>query len=231
MWCYNTSMNTLNSHIKAEQLRESEQFNEALVAYDTAISEYTASNNNEGISQALLGKFLTYKHLAINTNDSIYLTQGTHCIEQSLAIIKNNNLPPNYRVYFSFGEAFVLQKEYEKAIDAYKQALHLLTTNSAERGNYQYHLGEALYLSGNTPEGEKELFNGLEEIQRHKNSTDSFRYNVWLSGVYLKIASLFWKNKQKVAKEHLLQAEVIINNDTRLVIRKKQLEKFKKDLY
>lgn len=221
----------MDYHHQAETLREQESFNEALNMYEKAINEYKIQDNFQDIAEALLGTFLTYKHLFITTQDVSYAQKAKSSVLESLQLLNQHKITNNlHQVYFSLGECEMLFKHYSDAIKPYKQALTHYPVNDAQKGNYRYHLGEALYRSGNKRQGELELYRGLDEIKAHKKNTDPFLLHVWLSGCHMRITELLWHDKPNTAKEHLKMAELIIKTDKKLILRKNQLTRLKSRL-
>jgi chaperonin cofactor prefoldin len=53
--------------------------------------------------------------------------------------------------------------------------------------------------------------------------------HVWVSGAYLRLAKLLKTDNPQESQAYLNQAKTIIDSDSRLVIRKQQLEAFLKE--
>ena len=206
-------------HHHAEELREQEKFDEALEIYAKVIKLYYADKNYSGVADALGGQMLTHKHLFLINKKQEYLDLALGSATASLNIAKKykqNDIL--YRCYFRLGEVDMLSQEYKSAIKNYQKAINLYPNINSEKGDFQYHLGEAQYKSGDIKVGLSNLLTGLKTIQEYRDSTDSFLINVWESGCLIK---LFTYTKDK---KYYNLAKKIIDNDDRLIIRKRQLK-------
>lgn len=213
-----TQKDIFQLHQKAEKLREQDKLEEALKLYEEVIIGYQNEKNYSGLVEALGGRCLTYKHLFLLTEDFCFKNLAYYSALSSLEIAKNYNLKDKiYRSYFRLGEMEILFKNYKKAIEYYKKSLDLYPQEESEKGDFQYHLGEAQCLKGDTKNGLANLSSGLTKIRQYRDSTDSFLINVWESGCLMKLF-LFTKDKN-----YLEDAQKIIDSDPRLIIRKRQI--------
>ena len=222
---------TQELHQQAERFREQDRHLEALKLYEEVVVAYRQEKNYSDLVEALGGRCLTYKHLFLLTDDVSMAIVANHSAIASLEIAQrfklNNKI---YRCHFRLGEMAMLFKDYQVAIDHYQQALSLYPRPEAERGDFQYHLGEAQYQAGLKQEGKKNLIDGVKEIEKHQTTTDSFVFNVWRSGGYMRLAQALWTDSPVEASRYLDQAQSIIQSDDRLIIRKRQLEELKRIL-
>lgn len=215
----------LTIHKKAEKLRENDKLLEALKLYEEVIFEYQKNKNYSGLVESLGGRCLTYKHLFLLTKDYSFLNLAHASALSSLEIAKNFKVVVKYhRCYFRLGEMEMLKEAYKKAEFFYKKALEIYPKEEAEKGDFQYHLGEAQYLAGKKNLGLKNLLSGLKLIKKYEASTDSFVYHVWLSGCLMKLF-VFTKDK-----DYLNEAQKVIDSDSRLVIRHRQIAELRKNL-
>jgi tetratricopeptide (TPR) repeat protein len=220
---------TLNIHTEAENLREKEQFVEALKLYEESIVQYQKDKNYLDLCDCLLGKALTYKHLFLITNDKTFAFLSKKDSESSFEIAKEFGIKEIfYRCYLSLAEAENLFNNLSKATEYYQEALNSYPRNDAEKGRFQYHLGEAQYKTGDKENGLKNLLSGLETIRQFKGQNDSFLINVWETGCLMKLAQLLKNDSPADSQKYLGEAETIISSDPRLIIRKRQLLEFKK---
>lgn len=210
-------------HQKAEKLRESDKLLDALKLYEEVIYKYQQEENYFGLIEALGGRCLTYKHLFLLTKDFSFLNLAYSSALSSLEIAKHFKVVVKYhRCYFRLGEMEILSKNYKKAIEYYKKSLELYPKDEAEKGDFQYHLGEAQCFKGDTKNGLANLSSGLTKIRQYRDTTDSFLINVWESGCLIKLY-IFTKDKN-----YLDDAQKIIDSDPRLIIRKRQIKELKK---
>lgn len=220
--------NPLDIHVQAEAARESEQFIESLALYEQAIVTYQSQKNYSGVAEALQGKFLSYKHLYLQSNDEVYLTLCFFSAAASLEIIQEHDIHElKGSISFRLGEIEMLRKEYQNAIDYYQNAIDNHHGVKAEIGDYRYHLGEALFLHGSKEAGKTLMLKGLKEIQDNREGADPFLIHTWESGCYMKLAYLLRDEK---AKEFMQKAKAIIDSDPKLIIRKRQYEELAAEL-
>lgn len=215
---------TLKLHQKAEKLREQDKHLEALKVCEEAILNYQKEKNYIGLCSILQSRSLTYKHLYLLTNDISFAILAKKDNESSILISQKNKLKTIYSAYFRYGDTLMLFNDYKNAILNYQKALNLYPKIDSEKGDYQYHLGEALYKNGNKKDGLKNILEGLKIIRENKSKTDSFLINVWESGCLLKLTELFYKDNPNDSQKYFQQAKDIINTDKRLIIRKRQLK-------
>lgn len=212
-------------HQSAEKLREDDKLVDALKLYEEVIYRYQQEKNYFGLVEAIGGRCLTYKHLFLLNKDFSFLNLAYSSALSSLEIAKHFNIATKYyRCYFRLGEMEMLKEDYKKAVEYYQKALSLYPVDEAEKGDFQYHLGEAQYRAGKKDLGLKNILLGLDLIGKYKSSTDSFVFNVWLSGCYLRLTEL---TKEK---NYLDEAQKIIDSDPRLVIRRRQIAELRKNL-
>jgi tetratricopeptide (TPR) repeat protein len=215
---------TRDLHQKAEKLRESDKLLDALKLYEEVILKYQKEANYFSLTEALGGRCLTYKHLFLLSDDYVFFNLALHSALSSLEIaLKLNITPKIHRCYFRLGEMEMLRKKYLPAEKYYLKAFENYPKEEAEKGDFQYHLGEAQYRAGKIQIGLKNLLDGQELIKKFQSTTDSFVYNVWLSGSYKVLAEL------TKDKKYLLEAQKIIDSDPRLIIRRRQLSELSKN--
>jgi tetratricopeptide (TPR) repeat protein len=222
------NLNPKEAHENAERFRESDQHLEALQAAEIAIVGYQQQGNYPKLSEVLQTRFLTYKHLFLLTNDMSYAILGKNDTQASLQIALKHHLENMLAsCYFSIGEAAMITNDYKAAISKYQQAVEI-QPDGAQRGDYRYHLGEALYRNGEKQTGKEALYQGLKEIQTNKQGQDSFATHIWESGCHMRLADLLRTDEPKKAREHLAKFKEIIDTDKRLIIRKRQLAELSK---
>jgi tetratricopeptide (TPR) repeat protein len=211
-------------HQKAEKLREQDKHLQALKISDKAFIAYQKEKNYLGLCSLLQSRVLIYKHLFLITQDLCFVVLAQKEAESSLLICQENKLDILYTCYFRLGEIFMLFKDYKNAILNYQKALALYPKINSEKGDYQYHLGEALYKNGDKKSGLKSILEGLKIIRENSLKTDSFLIHVWESGCLLKLTELLYKDNLSESQKYFQQAKEIINSDKKLIIRKRQLK-------
>lgn len=228
---YSTFWNKSKLHNDAEIAREQEEYDDALNKVKQAILEYKKTKNYMGLVAGIQTRCLVYKHLFLLSKKGIYLKLAKADIKEGLSIVKKYKLPNMLSsCYFRLGELAMLVNDYTDAIKNYQKAINNYIGTECEKGDYQYHLGEALYKNGERESGKNELFKGLRKIQENKSEVNCFLSNVWESGCYLKLANLLKDNEPDESEKYLKSAKKIIDSDQRLVIRKRQLKELEKKL-
>lgn len=222
-------MKSNSLHAQAEDAREQDKHLEALELIEASFLAYQQDKNYEGLCQALQSRCLTYNHLFYLADDQVFAVMAQKDAEASLAIAKLHNLKNLLgSSYFRLGEIAMLFDDYSQAIKQYRKSLVHYIGTDCEKGDYRYHLGEALYRLGEKKEGKEQLEQGLKEIQDNSDQVDSFLFYVWESGAHMRLADLLRDDEPAEAKKHLVKVEKIISADPKLVIRKRQLESLKK---
>ena len=219
-------------HIQAEELREQDRLDEALDVLDLALNDYEENKNYEGFIQALQSRVLTFKHLFLLRNDQVFLDQAISDAREALAIAQEKKIKSMLgSCYFRLGEISMLSKNFQEAGDYYNLALENFSGTNCEKGDYRYHLGEALYKGGEKEKGVMLLEQGLAEIQNNRQEVESFLADVWESGCLMKLAEVNYKeNNLPEAAKLLAEADKIINLNKKLVIRHRQFKELEKRL-
>ncbi len=218
-------MDIRNEHVQAEILREEEKYSEALDLYPKVIAKYQKINDYLGETEAMGGMTLTYKHLYLLTKDETHLKSALDLCLQSLEIANMHHLDDVlHRLYFRLGEIQMIAGDYKNAVVNYEKSLSLWPEENAEKGHVIYHLGDAEYGAGKKETGIPHVREGISIIAKYEQQTDSFLFHVWLSGGYMTLAKILRSEKLGEAKSYLAKAKEIIDNDPRLIIRRRQLE-------
>lgn len=212
-------------HSRGSILREDDEHLKALQFLTLAIAKYQEEKNYRGMVDALKDRVLTWKHLALLTNDPAFRILAMKDAEAMLEITKKFGLEDKYHTsYFRLGEISMISKEFENAVEYYEKSLKTYTGPLSEKGDYRYHLGEAIYRTGDKKKGKETILKGLKEIQEGASELDPFLIHVWESGAHMRLAELLGKDEPGEAKKHLEKAKEIAASDERLVIRKRQIK-------
>lgn len=196
-----TKLSAKKLHLKGADLREKDKHLEALQYLTLAIAKYQKKKNYKGIVDALKDRVLTWKHLFMITNDNIYAILAKKDAESMLEISKEYKLEGKLHTsYFRLGEIDMLFENYLSAIDNYKKSLKYYKGPLSEKGDYRYHLGEALYRNGQKREGKKTMLRGLKEVRNGAEEIDPFLIHVWESGVHMRLADLLRNDEPDEAK-------------------------------
>ncbi len=209
----------------ATAFRENDRLTESLDLFDQAATVSVRQKNYPALIHALHGKALSCKHLFLNSQDLQFRQLALSLCQSALKICQDHHLTSLLSLcYFRLGEMHLLFADYPAAIVHYRRSLKLFGPENAAKGNITYHLGEAIFLSGDKDTGINTVLDGLKILKQYRHSTDTFQINVWLSGCYLKLAKFLASTDSRQAKKYLSQAQKIVDSDPRLVIRCRQLQ-------
>ena len=225
MFGKNLKNNTNYLHILAEKYREQDKLIFAKILNFLAILNYRLNKNYLGLNNAYQSLVLIYKHQFLLSKNNKFIGLAQKYTEKSLNLSLTKKLTNIHTGYFRLGEVFMLSNDFPKAIKNYQKALEIYSKNDSEKGDYQYHLGEAQYRNGDKENGLKNLLEGLKIIQKYQSLTDSFLIHVWESGCYMRLAELLIIDDRKKAQEYLKLAQKIIQSDNKLIIRRRQFQK------
>jgi len=212
-------------HEKGWKKREEELFEEALVYLEVALKRAVEEREYEIAVDVLKDRCLVWKHLFLVSREEGFAVLAKKDAEGMLEIARKQKLEKKLGTsYFRLGEVAMMVGEFERAVGYYQQALEHYQGSLAEKGDYRYHLGEAMYRAGDKSDGEQMMLEGIEEIKKGAREVDSFLVNVWMSGGYMRLASCLVKDKKKKARKYWRRAKEIAEEDERLVIRRRQIE-------
>lgn len=212
---------------EADIVREKGNSLSAIDLYNQAIVSSQEANDYATMMAALTGRLLSWKHLFYKTNDKVYAIFVKKEAEVMLEIAKEHQLLDRlYLIHFLNATSANLLKDYQTSEREFAKAIELYPTENAEKGDWIAHLGDALYRNGKKEEGQKKILQGVEIIKERSSQIDPFLFNVWVSGAYLRLAKLLKEDNPAESKKFLNQAKEIIDSDSRLVIRKQQLDAF-----
>ena len=217
-------------HRLSNDFREQDKLFVAKIFGYIAIGFYKIDHDSLGLSDAFQSLVLIYKHKFLLSQNNTYIKLAQIYAKKSLDLSLSKKLNNLHTCYFRLGEIDLLKNDFSSAVKNFQKALKHFPKNNSEKGNYQYHLGESQYRHGDKKLGLKNILNGLETIEKYQIKTDSFLIHVWQSGCLMRLAELLQKDNPSQSQKYLSQADKIISNDPRLIIRKRQLIDFKNKL-
>ncbi len=213
--------------VKADHLREEGDTLKALDSYNHAIVAYQKEHNYDGIFEALKGRMLAWKHLYYQDEDPIYVLFLQREAETIAQYVKLMHLEGHdHLVQYLIASAAYHSGDYAKAEKEYREAIHLYPNEDPEKGDWVVHLGETMIRNGKKEEGKRVVLEGVKYIESKADEVDSFLRKVWVSGAMLRMAKALQKDDPKESALYFNQAKAIIDGDSRLVVRKRQMEKF-----
>ena len=212
-------------HGMGEDLREQDKHEEAIQYLSVAIVKYQKEDDYRGMIDALKGRTLTWKHYFLLTEDKTYAILALKDAEAMLEITQEKKLDDKLSTsYFRLGEVAMLTDDFPPAIKYYEDSLTYYVGPESEKGDFRYHLGEAVYRNGDKNKGKQIMLQGVKEIQDNANEVDSFLIHVWESGAHMRLAFCLREEEPEVARKHLDIARKIAEDDEKLIIRRRQIE-------
>lgn len=220
-------MKIIDKHAKAEELRESEKFFEALRMYDEVIVGYGKEKNYKKLVEVLQGKVLTYKHLYLRTKRKIYYNLGKKFAKTSLSVAKKHRIVDMYAsCYFRLGEMEMEAENMSEAEKYFGKTIEKQDKNEAVWGDYIYHLGQIMCDLGKKKEGLRKMRQGMKHIDKFEDKMNDYVFKVWKSGVLMKISKIDEKRRD----EYMEKVKKIVYGDKRLVIRRRQFEDLSREM-
>lgn len=221
------------AHIAEEMAREEGNFLEALRLSDEATLLYQKEEDAIGLSEIQAARFEIFKHLFEETDDKNYLILAKMAAKTGVKIARNSGKPESLAIpLFCYGKALHLKGKHDKAIETFKEALDVLPKSHQNRpsveSDIKVHLAVCEYISGDETalQRAEEALNTLEQTGEQKYEKD-----VWVSGGYMKIAEAIYAKESNKGEEYLSKAKDIINSNSDLILRKKQLERLFRKLH
>lgn len=219
---------TISLQKRATDEREKGNFAEVLRLTDEAMLAFQKEGNVVGITDILSSRFLALRHLFEQTGDKNFMILAKHTVMSALEIArKSEDKKALATPLFNMGKAHETLEEYEKAVEAYKDAIAHFTQNPrvdhpGEIYEMLIHLSFAEYKTG-----DKSALSRLEKAIEDLASTDEEKYekDVWMSGGYMEIAEMLKDDDPNKAALALDKAKEIIDANPDLTLRKKQFEK------
>jgi tetratricopeptide (TPR) repeat protein len=225
-------MQTSQIHIDAEHYREAGKFLESLQSYTQSYVEYINNKDYFHAIHTLLGSALTYKHLYVQTKESAFLSTGIHNCILALRLADDYRVDTIYHyAHVTYGELLILEDNYLQAVAEYEKALAHITLNFpeniAERGRILEHLAFAESRLGRSV-AVQHIEQALEFITHNRsslpqNEDGDYVFDAWLSGAYLNAARIYNVFDTSKREEYVQKARILIEGNTKLVLRKSQL--------
>lgn len=201
-----------------EKLREQADFSGALAALNEAITTLAKESAYPELIIALKDRALTYLHL-FNYHHQSRDLELARVDAESMVTIATQSAPASLALaHFTLGKIVERGGNLESAREEYRQALELYQGTTAERGDYHYHYGETVYLTGDKKLGKELMEQGLAEIRSGKGEVDDFLVSVWETRCLLRLALCLKTEDSTASQNYLATAKLHLNHDPRLVI-------------
>jgi tetratricopeptide (TPR) repeat protein len=230
-------------HAQSEEERElKHNFPAALSHIAEAILEYNNEGNLGGMAQAYASQAITYKHLGRIAPDekkarAFFISAKMSALTGVKIGEETGNAEDATLPYYSaakmleeIGEGKEALVYFEKAVNSPLPPQH---NRLSVRADMKNHLAACGYRNAASPEEKKEYYEqakaAIQELL-HSNEEDSYVFNVWLSGAYLRMADMLYSDNPEESKQYLEKAKEVIQKDSRLGLRQEQYELLKNNL-
>jgi tetratricopeptide (TPR) repeat protein len=229
----NQQMSGKDFHKRAERAREHGSFNEALNLCELAFEIYAREKNETGMSEVCASSFLSLRHLSEKySDDKSYLIRAKHAAEAGVEIARNFGKKEALSLpVYNLAQANFSLGEYKIAVKLFKEAIKTLPDSPHDSpsllANMTIHLEVASYKNGDRKSHGRAL-KALEELENSEQL--KYEKDTWVSGGYMKIAEVIYRDESKQAKEYLKKAGEIIEANPELILRKGQLDRLLKKL-
>jgi tetratricopeptide (TPR) repeat protein len=226
-------------HQQAEQARENQQYAEALGLYGQALIHYAEADSLVGVSEVHASLAITMRHLVNRTSDEVmkklWIKEGDLHISMSLEAAKllmtkgdGTGLP---MAYFNAAKFYELKGELPQAIELFEQALGWMKKAPPEQHNrpavltdFSLKLALAKFAAGDQQSLGTAL-TAIAELEADTGLDSDYNTKVWVSGGYLKLATILARQDKEKALTFLDKAKNIIDSDERLKVRKEDLQR------
>ena len=217
-------------HLLAEQAREAGNFLQALEYTDQATLAYQKDSDIAGLAEVQSSRQSTFKHLYRKTGDKLFLILEKHAAESAVELAQQCTDQSALAIpYHNLGKYYAESGEWGKAAEYFQKAVENLRTYSDNSHSRQSVIAdiEGHQFAAEYKQGDKQALgralNALEDLK--ETEEDSYNKAVWVSGAHLRIAEMLMENNIELARQHLDKARKIIESDTRLILRKEQLDR------
>src|SRR2546429_2172888 len=178
-------------HRLAEKVRELGDPVRALILFQEVLVYDIRLDDHVGVAQAFWSMGMCFKHLFGSTKMVLFAKLCRQRAEDSLKEAREHNLERELApALLLLGQAALLLGDPEEAVRHFEEMLNHFDgvgRPEAERGDYIYHLGEALCRLGRVKEGVSMIHQGLSHIRQHRGEMEAepvgcFLADVWESG-------------------------------------------------
>ncbi len=220
-------------HGQALKARESGDFLGALQHIDKALIAYQEAGDVLGMAESLSDRSLTLRHLYQKTNDKNYLILVIHSALAALELAQSSGQAEALAIpLFNVAKGYEEQGDLNKAEEYYIEAVENIKSTLKNRhyrpaviGDFEAHLA-AVQVQLGDPSAISRLEKAAEDIKSAEE--EKYSKDVWLSGAYMKLATVSKDSDPTRAKEWLNKAREIIESNPDLTLRQEQLEKLEK---
>ena len=223
-------------HDAAIIAQEAGDFTRALGLEFQAMIAYQQSGDKKGFAEIQAMMFLTYRHLYERNGDESYLMLAKHAAMVGVELAEKSSDTTALAVpLLNLARAQEMLGEYLEASGSFDAALeeietHPPTTHNKEavKLDFAIHALTAKMRLGDLTL-EQVVLDCINELKKAKGATD-YERGVWLSGGYMRLATVFKDRDEAKVHEYLSYAKEVIDADTNLELRRVQWEKLVRKL-
>ncbi|MBT3249503.1 MAG: hypothetical protein HN846_05110 [Candidatus Pacebacteria bacterium] len=218
-------------HHQIEAARESDNLSSALELGMQSLLAYAQENDQLGFAEALDSIFITFKHLHRQQKFKPYWILAGAIVKSSVEIAEDSGDKQALALpQLNLAEFLEESGELEPAKEMYQKAVHSMTNYPSPEHNRPAVLAlmKLRLALCELALGDQTAMTAIEsllaELAADTGVDADYNCKVWISGGYLRLAEHFKGKNFNLAHEYLQQAQEIIENDERLVLRRQQLD-------
>ena len=223
-------------HSRALAAQEKGDLLMALQLEDEAMIVYQRDNDALGFSEIQAMRFLTLRHLYDQTGYRGYLLLAKHYAQVGVEIATESGSEDDKALPMgTLAKTHELLGDYKGAVETYSKVVDLLQRHPDFRhsrksviADFKVDLYTAAYQSGDKGALEMSL-SALKELEQSTDASE-IEMKTWLSGGYMRIASMLKNDNLDLSRKYLEAARATIDGDDRLRLRRSQWEKLNKEI-
>lgn len=218
-------------HAKAEQAREEGKFQESLDLNNEALRAYDAVDDSLGFSEGIASRSITLRVYANAHDSNRLLILAKYEMLGAVEIARDSgNKGALALPLYHLAQIYEDLGELSEAITSYKEAIKQMQDTPPDRhnrseviANMKVHMMTCEYKAGDKTALERAEI-ALRDLESAQNP-NTYEQDVWVSGGYMRIASVLKEDKPQRANEYLQTAKEIIESNSQLKLRKEQWNK------
>lgn len=220
-------------HTEAAGLREQpDKTADSLASNVRALVAYADAGNPAMYAEVIADGVITKR----NHGSRLLLIHAKHDMRASVEIARESKVPTALALpLFELAKVQESLGELSEAALTFREAVNNPLPEDHDRGavraNFRVHLATAEYKAAESGEDKQAALQRAEEALHELERTDENRYekDVWISGGYMRIATMLRTDEPERALQALHKAREIIDANPELEIRRNQWEKLATD--
>lgn len=217
-------------HAQALQLREAGKFSESLAVNDEALLAAKEEGNIGEYAANVACLALTRKVRAGLQNNPWELQLAEGELQAAVELVKDGGSPEDIAVpLYQLAQIREDLGKFPQAVETYKEAIDQMRQHPPASHNrpsvladMKVHAAACEYKAGDKTALDR-LHQALAELEA-SDEPDSYAKHVWVSGGYMRLATILRDDNLQEAEVYLHRAKEIIDADPRLVVRMQQWE-------